>query len=169
MLFRAANVPMPTTAAETTQTTGTAIRTMLQVAVPSTKSQIKVVAWAVQFAGPLTVAATVELVETDVAATGLTAHVASGVQPWSPDAIGGTSDMTLGTGATGYTNSTSATEGTITATRQGKTVIMQPGESKYEWEWPLGREFLVQKSKFLRVRCTTSVSIGLLTWTAWDE
>lgn len=169
MLFRIANVPMPTTAAETNQATGTAIRTMLQVAPPSTKSQIKVVAWGIEFANALTAAATVELLETDVAATGLTAHVAAGVQPYSPDALGGTSDMTLGTGTTGYSPGSAVTEGTITAVRTGKTKIMPIGASEYEWEWSLGREFAVAKSKFLRVRCTTSVSIGLLTWVLIDE
>jgi len=69
----------------------------------SVDRQLKVVAFGIEFASALTAAATVELVDTGtVAATGLTAHVAAGVQPYGADSQSGASDMTLGTGATGY-------------------------------------------------------------------
>jgi len=168
-LYWTSNNAMPTTAAQATQTTGTAIRTMLQIATPSTNT-LKVVAFGVEFASVLTAACTVELIDTvAIAATGLTAHVAAGVQPYTSDALSGTSIMTLGTGATGYTASTTCTEGSVVATRTGHYKVIPIGAAEYEWEWTLGREFCVPVSHFLRVRMTTSVSIGALVWVLWDE
>lgn len=168
-LYVAANAVMPTTAAPLTQLTGTAIKTMLQVATPSTR-QLKVVAFGIEFASALTAAATVELVDTGtVAATGLTAHVAAGVQPYGADSQSGASDMTLGTGATGYWTTGGPTEGTITSVRHGKYKNLPIGATSYEWEWSLGREFAVPVSHFLRIRVTTSVTIGVYCWILWDE
>jgi hypothetical protein len=59
-------------------TTGTAIKTLLQIATPAT-SELRVSEWGISFDG--TAAATpikVELIDTNVAAT-VTAHVAAGV------------------------------------------------------------------------------------------
>lgn len=168
-LYWTSNNAMNTTAAQATQTTGTAIRTMLQVATPSTNT-LEVVAFGLEFATALGAAATVELIDTvSVAATGLTAHVAAGVQPYGSASTGGASSMTLGTGATGYTASTTCTEGSTTATRTGHYKVMPIGASQYEWEWSLGREFFVPVSHFLRVRITTSITIGVYVWVLWDE
>lgn len=168
-LYWTSNNAMPTTAAQVLQATGTAIRTMLQVATPSTNT-LKVVAFGVEFATALTAACTVELVDTGtVAATGLTAHVAAGVQPYGCDSTGGASSMTLGAGATGYTPGSAATEGTITSVRTAKQKVMPVGATSYEWEWSLGREFFVPVSHFLRVRMTTATTVNAYTWLLWDE
>src|SRR5258706_14766821 len=99
----------------------TTIRTMLQVATPTTE-KLKVVKWGVQFATVPTAPVTCELVDTfAVPATGLTAHVAAGVQPYD-DSNAPASNVTLGTGATGYWVAAAA-EGTITATRHGDLQI----------------------------------------------
>lgn len=167
-MFWAANNAMPTTTQYATQATGTALRTMLQVATPST-STLKVVAFGVEFATALTAAATVDLVDTGtVACTGLTAHVAAGVQPYGADAQGGTSVMTLGTGATGY-SAGSSTEGSPTSVRIGKMKILPIGATSYEWEWSLGREFIVPVSHFLRLRVNTTPTINASCWILWDE
>lgn len=169
-LYWAANGLQATTAAQLTQLTGTAMRTMQQVATPSTRT-LKVVAFGVEFASALTAAATVELIDTGtVACTGMTAHVAAGVQPYGSDAQGGASDMTLGTGATGYfASGNTLTEGTVTSGRTAKSKILPIGATSYEWEWSQGREFAVPVSHFLRTRITTSVTIGAFTWILWDE
>lgn len=168
-LYWSANAVMPTTAAQVTQLTGTATRTMLQIATPATR-QLKVVAFGIEFASALTVPATVDLVDTGaVPSTALTAHVAAGVQPYGADSQGGASDVTLGTAATGYWTTGGPNEGTVTATRTGKCKILPIGAQSYEWEWSLGREFAVPVSRFLRVRVNTSVTIGALCWVLWDE
>ena len=162
-LYWAANGAMPTTAALTPVTTGTAVKTLLQIATPSTRA-IKVVEWGISFDG--SAAATpirCELIQTDVAAT-VTAHVAAGVQPYN-DPNAPASLMTLGTSATGYTSSG---EGSITATRTGDLQLIAPTTS-YVRMWPLGREFAVPISKFLRVRVTAGAAVLAYTYVVWSE
>jgi hypothetical protein len=147
------NGPMPTTAAFASVTTGAAIKTLLQVATPST-NMLRVIEWGISFDGAA--AATpikCELIQTDVAAT-VTAHVAAGVQPWS-DPNAPAAPFTLGTAATGYT---ATAEGTITATRTGDMQQISP-MGNYVKQFPLGREFVVPVSKFLRVRVTAGAAV----------
>lgn len=163
-LYWAANGAMATTAALAPVTTGTAIKTMLQIATPSTR-MIRVVEWGISFDGS-TAAAPVkcELIQTDVAAT-VTAHVAAGVQPYD-DPGAPASLMTLGTSATGYTASA---EGSITATRTGDVQFVAP-TTQYVRQFPLGREFVVPVSKFLRVRVTlTGTAVNAYTYVIWIE
>lgn len=162
-LYCAWNTARPTTAARTAVTTGTAIKTMLQVATPSTRL-IKVVKWGVRFASAPTATITCELVSTDVAAT-VTAHVAAGVQPYD-DVNAPASLMTLGTSATGYT---ATAEGTTTSSRTGDEWIAPIGVSYYDYEWSQGREFEVAVSSFLRVRMTTATAINALCYIVWSE
>lgn len=162
-LYVAYNQAAATTAALTGVTTGTSLKTMLQIATPSTRD-IRVVKWGVTTLTAPTAPVVCELIQTDVAAT-VTAHVAAGVQPYD-NAGGPASLMTLGTTATGYT---ATDEGTVTATRQGDYVVLAIGVSTYAWEWSLGREWHVPVSKFLRVRMTTSAAVSAVTWVAWQE
>jgi hypothetical protein len=162
-LYCAWNTAAPTTAMRAAVTTGTSIKTMLQIATPATKD-IEVVRWGVRFDTAPTAIIRCELVQTDVAAT-VTAHVAAGVQPYD-DPNGPASLMTLGTTATGYTASA---EGTVTATRTGDEWIAPIGVSYYDYEWSLGARFKVPVSKFLRVRVTTATANNMLTYICWSE
>lgn len=162
-LYFAANGAMPTTAALTKVTTGTAIKTMLQIASSATRP-LKVVEWGISFDG--SAAATpiqCELIQTDVAAT-VTAHVAAGVQPYD-DPNAPASTVTLGTSATGYTASA---EGSITTTRYGDLQLIAP-TNQYVKQWPLGREFQVPVSKFLRVRVTAGTAVNAYCYVIWEE
>jgi len=159
-LYQAYNGAMPTTAALTPITTGTAIKTLLQIATPSTL-QLEVVAWGIDFDGSPS-AIKCELVETDVAAT-VTAHVAAGIIKVSePTALA--SNVTLGTSATGYT---ATAEGTTTATRIADYHILTA--NTYSYEWSLGRSFVVGASKFLRVRVTAAAAVNAVCWVRWEE
>lgn len=152
---------MPTTAAQVPVATGTAIKTMLQVATPSTR-QIQLISWG--FTLSALQSGEIELLQTDVAAT-VTAHVASGVQPLDPNAS--PSLMTLSTTGTGYT---STGEGAITATRVFDA--WQPGASgtaSYTYQWMPDERPIVAVSKFLRVRATMGTTTNMLTWVCWDE
>lgn len=162
-LYIAANGAMPTTAALPSITTGTAIKTLLQIA-PSTSRPIKVVEWGISFDG-FAAAAPIkcELIQTDVAAT-VTAHVAAGVQPYD-DPNGPASTVTLGTAATGYTASA---EGSTTTTRYGDVQLVAP-TNQYVKQWPLGREFQVPISKFLRVRVTAGAAVNAFCYVIWEE
>ena len=152
---------MVTTAALPGVTTGTAIKTMLQLATPSTLD-IRVVEWGFSFDGTPN-AVTVELIQTDVAAT-VTAHVAAGLQPVN-DPNCPPSRLTLGTAATGYTASA---EGTITATRylDGAKYV---SSNTYEKMWPLGHEPRLPVSKFLRVRVTAAAAVNMRCYIVWKE
>lgn len=163
-MYLSSNGAMPTNAAQSPLATGTVIKTHQQLAAPSSNT-LQVVAFGVEFSTALVAAATIELIETDVAAT-VTAHVAAGVQPYDAADIGGASSATLGTAATGYNASA---EGTATATRYAKYKILPIGAYSYEWEWTPGREFTVQRSKFLRVRITTATTVNAYSWILHSE
>src|SRR3972149_3248382 len=115
-IYKIYNGPMPTTAAQATVTTGTAIKTMLQVKTSATVGA-HVVEWGISFDG--SAAATpikCELIETGTVFATVTAHVAAGIVNLDPFGTTPTSGFpfTFTTTATGYTASA---EGTITATR----------------------------------------------------
>ncbi|MFI8301573.1 hypothetical protein ACIGCZ_37325 [Streptomyces nigra] len=133
-------------------TTGTAIKTMLQLATPSTR-QIQILEWGFSLDDPPGADGVVELIDTNVAAT-VTAHSASGVINLDPN--GAASLLTLGTSATGYTASA---EGTITATRALDVVSLSSvsGESglSYVRTFMPDDRPIVAVSRFLRVRATT--------------
>lgn len=161
------NGPMPTTAGQASVTTGTSIKTMLQLATPSTR-QIQLISWGYSIDDPPGADAVIELLQTDVAAT-VTAHVAAGVQPLDPNAPA--SLLSLGTSATGYTASV---EGTTTASRVFDAVSLSSttGESPlhYYYQWMPDERPIVAISKFLRVRATTpTTAVDLRCWVVWDE
>lgn len=167
--FKTWNGPMPTTAAQASVTTGTAIKTMLQVATPATR-YITLISWGFSIDDPPGADAVVELLQTDVAAT-VTAHVAAGVQPLDPNAPA--SLMTLGTSATGYTGSA---EGSITATRMFDAVSLSSTSAEaaagmlYSYQWMPDERPIVPVSKFLRVRATTpTTAVDMRCWVVWDE
>lgn len=158
------NYAAPTTTGATPVTSGTSTKTLLQLALPSTM-QGRVVEWGISFDGVTAsnVPGTVELIETDVAAT-VTAHVAAGIIKLS-----GPNDLaslaTLGTAATGYTASA---EGTTTASRTLDSQLVNP-TSGYFKQFPLGRESEFLASKFLRVRVKFAVAVNCLCYIVWEE
>jgi hypothetical protein len=158
---------MPTTAAQASVTTGTAIKTMLQLGTPSTR-QIQLISWGFSIDEPPGADGVVELLQTDVAAT-VTAHVAAGVQPLDPNAPA--SLLTLDTTHTGYT---STSEGTTTAARvfDAMSLSSVSGESalSYVYQWMPDERPIVAVSKFVRVRATTpTTAVDMRCWICWDE
>jgi hypothetical protein len=158
-LYLIGNGPMQTTAAFAPVSTGATIKTLLQLK-PSATIPLKIVEWGVSFDG--SAAATpgkVELIETDVAAT-VTAFVASDITKL--DGVGDYGDPTtnliqVGTAASGYTASA---EGTITAVRNLDAPQFIAPTSQFIKQFPLGREPLVQVSKFARVRVTFGTAVN---------
>jgi len=161
---------MPTTAAQAKVTTGTSIKTMLQVATP-TNRMMTLIAWGYSIDVPPATTGTgvVELLQTDVAAT-VAAHAASGVQPVDPNLPA--SLMTLGTTSTGYTASG---EGAITGTRIFDVVQVPgltaggDGINPYVYQWMPDERPIISVSKFLRVRVTFSAAVNMSCWVVWDE
>jgi hypothetical protein len=160
---------MPTTAAQQSVTTGTAIKTMLQLSTPSTR-QIQLISWGYSIDDPAGADGVIELLQTDVAAT-VTAHVASGVQQLDPNAPA--SLLTLGVANTGYTASA---EGSTTATRVfdvqslSSTSAEATANMSYVKQWMPDERPIIAVSKFLRVRATTpTTAADMRTFICWDE
>lgn len=157
MLYLVGNGPMQTTAAFAAVSTGTAIKTLLQV---KPFNLAKVVEWGISFDG--SAAATpgkVELIETDVAAT-VTASVDADITKYGAVgdvAAASVAGLTLGTSATGYT---ATAEGTITAVRNldGPQFIAPTGQ--FIKQFPLGREPVIALAKFGRIRVTFGAAVN---------
>lgn len=158
-----ANAPMQTIAAPVPVTTGTTVKTMLQVSTPATAT-MRIVEWGISFDG--SVAATpirVELLQTDVAATVTAAASVDVTKHNDPNAPA--SAVTLGVAATGYT---ATAEGTITATRTLDLQLVSP-TSGYVKQFPLGREPEIPISKFARIRVTAPVAVNAYCYVIWEE
>jgi hypothetical protein len=160
-LYKIFNGPAPTTASQVAVTTGTAIKTLLQVK-PGATQVCRVCEWGISFDGSS--AATpgiVELCVTDVAAT-VTAHVAGGIHKFDSEALAGgdptTNLFAVGTTSTGYTASG---EGSVGAVRQADVQHIAP-TNQYVFQFPLGREFMVNPSEFLRVRVKFAAAINAI-------
>lgn len=169
MPYMIRNAAMPTTAAQASVTTGTAIKTMLQVATPATV-MLRVLSWGFSLDDPPGADAVFELLQTDVAAT-VTAHGATGVQPLDPGAPAAL--FTLGTSATGFTASA---EGSITATRMFDCVSMSSVSAEaaagmvYSYQFMPEERPVVPISKFLRVRATTpTTAVDMRCWVLCEQ
>lgn len=160
MLYIAFNGASPTTASQVAVTTGTNIKTLLQVATPATRP-IKVVEWGISFDGSAAATPGIcELIQTDVAAT-----VTSLTPTLYDDPLGPASLCVGGTSATGYT---ATAEGTITATRVFDAQHVAP-TNQYVKQFIPGSEPVVPVSKFLRVRVKFGAAINALCYVLFLE
>lgn len=155
------NGAAPTTAAIPSVTTGTALKTMLQIK-PGTP-KIRIIEWGYSFLTVPTAAVLVELIDTGTVAATVTAAVSGGVMNYN-DTTGPGTQVSLGATATGYTSSS---EGTPTATR----LLAYQSEWSYQFkqQFPLGREPEMNGGNILRIRATTSVAISMACYCVWEE
>lgn len=159
MLYLFANGPMQTTAAFVPVTTGTSIKTMLQIK-PASGVNLFIAEWG--WSGNAFAAAApgkVELIETDVAAT-VTAAAAADITKYSdPDGpAANTALVALGTTSTGYTASG---EGSITAVRHLDGPLFLAPSAQYFKQFPLGREPVIAAGKFCRIRNTFAAAVDV--------
>ena len=162
-IYKVWNGPMPTTAAQAKLATGTAIKSHIQLAPPSSKD-IAVVGWGVSFdAAAANTSIECELIEVDVAAT-VTAHTSTGLHTINNPGASA-SQAQLGTALTGYNASA---EGTITAVRMGDAQLVQP-TNQYVYDWILGYEFVIRSGKFGRLRITASATVNALAYIMYAE
>lgn len=159
MLYFIANGPSPTTAAQVVVTTGTSLKTLLQVK-PGATQYIRLVEWGISFDG--SAAATpikVECLEQDAAAT-VTAHVAAGIVKMDALAIGAGDPTTdifeVGTSATGYTSSN---ENSPTTSRMFDVQLIAP-TNQYIKQFPLGREPIFKAGQFAKIRVTAGAAVN---------
>ncbi len=159
-LYLMANGAMQTAAAFVPVTTGTTIKTLMQVK-PSATTIAKIIEWGISFDGSS--AATpgkVELIETDVAAT-VTAYVANDITKYDSDALNGgdptTNLIQVGTTSSGFT---STNEGSVAAVRNLDAPQLIAPTNQFIKQFPLGREPIIQVSKFARIRVTFAAAIN---------
>ena len=158
-LYTITNGPIPTTASQVPVTTGTAIKTLLQVKLGVVALRGKVIEWGISFDGFAAAQPIIcELLTTGTVAATVTAHVASGIQNLDPLGTTPTSDnpFTFTTTTTGYTASG---EGTITTSRTLDLQHIAP-TNQYIKQWPLGREPMFLATNYLRVRVKAAAAVN---------
>lgn len=162
-LYLLANGPMPTTAAQAVVTTGTAIKTMLQVKLGgSTNQTAKIVEWGVSFDG--SAAATpgkIELLSTKAIGATITEFLAADIiNLTDPNAAAVTDDFPFSFTAAGDESGYTATaEGTIVATRMFDVQLIA-GTNQYVKQFPLGREPVFRNDEFIRIRVTFAAAVN---------
>lgn len=155
-LYTIFNGPMPTTAAQATVLTGTAIKTLLQIKPFNT---CKIVEWGVSFAGfAAALPITCELLDTGTVFGTVTASADADVAKMGSveDAVASVVGLTLGTSATGYT---CTSEGSITAVRMFDAQLVSP-TNQYVKQFPLGREPKCIIGNAVRIRVTAGTTVG---------
>lgn len=162
------NGAAPGAAAPVPITTGTAIKTMLQLATNTTTPAIRFVEWWVEFDG--STAATpirVELMRhTTAPQTTLTAYVTADIARVN-DPNAPVSSLQLGAALSGF--GTGATEITPTGTPVSLETHFVPPTSGIYVQFPLGREPEVQVSAFSRVRTTAGAAVNCYAGVMWEE
>jgi hypothetical protein len=153
-LYVAYNAAVPTTAAMVKVSTGTAIKTLLQVTAPSTR-QLTIVEWGITFDGS-PAAIQCELINTTTVAGGTPTAV-------TPTVLTAGAPASLATAGWSPT-----TEGTVVATtRVFDHQILST--NNYKWESSLGRESIVDVSQVIRVRVTAAAAVNATCWIKWEE
>lgn len=155
-LYTIWNGPMPTTAAQLAVTTGTSIKTLLQL---KPFNVLRIVEWGISFDGAAAAAGIqCELLDTSTvfATVVASADVDISKLDGAEGAVASIAGLTLGTAATGYTASA---EGTITATKIFDSQFVQP-TSQYIKQFPLGREpkCIIGNSVRIRVKAAAAVN-----------
>lgn len=155
-LYSIFNGPMPTTAAQVPVTTGTVIKTLLQL---KPFNVIKIVEWGISFDGSaLATPIKVELLDTGTVFGTVTASADADVAKLGSveDAVASVAGLTLGTSATGYT---CTAEGSITSVRMFDAQLVTP-TGGYVKQFPLGREPKCIIGNAVRIRVTAPAAVN---------
>jgi hypothetical protein len=142
--------------------TGTGLKTVLQVATPST-TDIRVHGWGLSFDGivPTNPAGKCHLLDCDVAAT------VTDLTPekWESDYAQASLCVGSAGNKTGYNASV---EGTLTAARVIDPQEIHP-QSGYSIFFGEGRRPAIKPSRFVRVRVLFSVDVNCIPWVLFEE
>ena len=163
--FFAYNGPTVTSAAPVKVATGTAIKTMMQLASSATVG-MTIVEWGVSFDGTSSAAVPieVELIDASIAAT-VTAYVAADLVHWSDPTGPATLAQIGSTTLSGYT---ATAEGTFGTSRQLGLQLVSPTGGFVE-QFPLGREPAISVSRFVRIRMTAAATVNAYCYIVWQD
>lgn len=164
-LLKFYNGARPTTAVVPAVTTGTAIKTMLQV---EADRKFSIVEWGISFNG----SAAAEPIRCELIATGtvgatVTAFVENDIVKYSdPDAEAAATEngIIVGTTAAGYTSSG---EGSIVASRLFDSQLIAP-TNQFVIQFPLGREPKVNHDEPVRIRVNAPVAVDAVCYMLID-
>lgn len=154
----------PTTAAPVAVTTGTVVKTMIQLST-SASTEARITEWWWEGSGSAAATpAVVELMFHSSGAATVTAYTAAtDFKKYDPN--GRASLMTVGTTASGFTASGEGTP----ATALGSMVHQVPVTSGIYIQYPLGREPEMAVSTFCRLRNTVTPAVNATCGVAWEE
>ena len=160
MRYTIFNGPMPTTAAFAAVTTGTNIKTLLQL---KPFNVLKISAWGISFDGAAAAAGVqVELLDTGTVFGTVTASADADVmkEDGAEGAVASVAGLTLGTSATGYT---CTSEGSITAVKLFDSQFVQP-TGQYVYQFPLGQEPRIIIGNCARIRVKAAAAVNAICW-----
>lgn len=165
--FKAFNGPAPTAAQQLAVTTGTAIKTMMQLATPSTTG-LWIKAWGVTHDGAAsTTSMSVELISHATGGATVTAYAAGDITQFGPNDEA--SQVTVsGTTNGGYTGTN---EQTLTAVDVLDSCYLVPTQAdRYVFQWPLGERPFIAVSRWIRIRVTAAgAATNMRCWIEWLE
>lgn len=170
-LYQVFNAPAPTTASIVPVTTGTAIKTLLQLKLGGSTNQVgKIVEWGISFDGSAAATPIIcELLTTGTVAATITEFVAADIINMDDaNASAVTDDFPLAFTAAGDESGYTATaEGTITATRMLDAQQVAP-TNQYIKQFPLGREPEWKASDFLRIRVKAGTAVNAICYVVFE-
>lgn len=161
--YQVINGAAPGAAAPVAVTSGTAVKTMIQLST-SANREARITEW--WWEGNGSTAATpitVELMLHGSGAATVTAYVAADILKYEPNSVA--SALTLGTANSGYTASA---EGTPAGSPRSITHFV-PGTSGIYIQYPLGREPEMAVSTFARIRNTAGTAVNVYCGVVWEE
>lgn len=170
-LYKVYNGASPTTAKFVAVTTGTNIKTLLQLKLGGSTNQVgKVVEWGISFDG--SAAATpipVELIDTGTVGATITEFVAADIiNLTDPNASAVTDDFPLAFTAAGDESGyTGSAEGSITTTRLLDTQLIAP-TNQFVIQYPLGREPVWKAANFLRIRVHAGAAVNAICYIIFE-
>lgn len=159
-IYQVFNAPMPTTASIVPVTTGTAIKTLLQLKPFNTG---RIVEWGISFDGSAAAQPIiVELMDSGTVFATVTASADVDISKLGSleDAVASIAGLTLGTAATGYTASA---EGTITATQILDPQLVAP-TAQYVKQFPLGYQPKLIIGRCYRIRVKAAAAVNAIAY-----
>ena len=159
-LYTIQNGVMPTTASFVAVTTGTTIKTLLQL---KPFNVCKIVEWGISFDGSSAdTPIEVELLDTGTVFATVTTLADADVMKLdgAEGAVASVAGLTLGTAATGFTASA---EGTITTTKLFDVQFIAP-TNQYVKQFPLGREPKCIIGNAVRIRVKAATAVNAITY-----
>ena len=170
-VYQVFNGPAPTTAKQAVVTTGTGIKTLLQIKLGASTNQVgRIIEWGISFDGAA--AATpiaVELLSTKTVGATITEFVAADViNLGDPNASAVTDDFPLAFTAAGDESGyTSTSEGSISATRMFDAQQIAP-TNQYVKQFPLGRDPVFRNDEFVRIRVHAGAAVNAICYIIFE-